>query len=381
MKAAYIDVHALQTLPYSNTNRDDLGSPKTVVFGGYERTRISSQSWKRVIRHEVEQRLGDPAVRTRRLVGAVAEELRERGWDEGPAEEAGRQIIVSAGMKLEPKKKGLEGRAQDTSVLFYLPQAAISELADVASGYPDAIGAEMAKKKPSKQGVLPTDEVTQILKSRSGTINLFGRMLAELPGGQVDGATQFAHAFTVHGTAVETDFFTAVDDIPREDDHGSGHMNVGEFSSGTFYRYANINLAQLLDNLGGDEETTRELVTQFLRAFIATVPTGKQNATAAQTVPELVHVSVRADRPVSYAAAFEEPIQSAAGFAARAQTRMDSYAGQLNRVWWDDTSTAFHAGINLDKELPNLGSRVESYPALVSSVLENTSGSAGDANT
>lgn len=381
MKAAYIDVHALQALPYSNTNRDDLGSPKTVVFGGYERTRISSQSWKRVIRHEVEKRLGDPAVRTRRLVGAVAEELRGRGWDDGPAEEAGRQVIVSAGMKLEPKKKGQEDRARDTSVLFYLPRAAISELADVASGHAEAIGEEMAKKKPSKQGVLPAEEVTQILKSRSGTINLFGRMLAELPGGQVDGAIQFAHAFTVHGTAVETDFFTAVDDIPREDDHGSGHMNVGEFSSGTFYRYANINLAQLLDNLGGDEETARELVAQFLRAFITTVPTGKQNATGAQTVPELVHVSVRADRPVSYAAAFEEPIQSAAGFTARAQTRMDSYAEQLNRVWWEDTSTAFHAGINLDKELPNLGSRVESYPGLISSVLENTGGTAGEANT
>lgn len=35
----FLDIHAIQTLPYSNINRDDLGSPKTVVYGGRERTR------------------------------------------------------------------------------------------------------------------------------------------------------------------------------------------------------------------------------------------------------------------------------------------------------------------------------------------------------
>jgi CRISPR system Cascade subunit CasC len=25
----YVDIHALQTVPYANLNRDDLGSPKT----------------------------------------------------------------------------------------------------------------------------------------------------------------------------------------------------------------------------------------------------------------------------------------------------------------------------------------------------------------
>ena len=50
--ALYVDIHALQTVPYANLNRDDLGSPKTVIYGGAERTRVSSQSWKRVVRHE-----------------------------------------------------------------------------------------------------------------------------------------------------------------------------------------------------------------------------------------------------------------------------------------------------------------------------------------
>lgn len=372
MTAVYIDVHALHTLPYSNVNRDDLGSPKTVVFGGSERTRISSQSWKRVVRHKVEERLADPAVRTRRLIGAIAAVLQGRGWEGRTAEEAGRQVVLSAGkgIKVEPKKKGQEDKPQDTSVLFYLPEAAITELADLAAGYEEALAAEADKKKPAAKGVLPSDEIIDILRARSGTINLFGRMLAELPGAEVDGAVQFAHAFTVHGTTVETDFFTAVDDIPKDDDHGSGHMNVGEFSSGTFYRYANINLSQLLGNIGGDTETAHELVTQFLRAFIDTVPSGKQNATAAQTPPGLVHVCVRTDRPMSYAAAFEEPIPSTGGFSAQAQSRLDSYAGELDRAWWQDTSTSFHSGINLVKELPHLGRYVASYPGLITSAIE-----------
>ena len=70
----YVDIHALQTVPYANLNRDDLGSPKTVIYGGAERTRVSSQSWKRVVRHEIERRLGDPAIRTRRSLPCVIEQ-------------------------------------------------------------------------------------------------------------------------------------------------------------------------------------------------------------------------------------------------------------------------------------------------------------------
>src|SRR5699024_12836050 len=76
----YLDIHALQTLPYSNVNRDDLGLPKVLEYGGAERTRVSSQSWKRAVRHQVEARLADPAVRTRRIISAVAERLTAQAW-------------------------------------------------------------------------------------------------------------------------------------------------------------------------------------------------------------------------------------------------------------------------------------------------------------
>ena len=46
----YIDIHVLQTVPPSCVNRDDTGSPKTAVYGGVTRARVSSQAWKRAMR-------------------------------------------------------------------------------------------------------------------------------------------------------------------------------------------------------------------------------------------------------------------------------------------------------------------------------------------
>ena len=45
----YLDVHVLQTVPPSCVNRDDTGSPKTAIYGGTTRARVSSQAWKHAI--------------------------------------------------------------------------------------------------------------------------------------------------------------------------------------------------------------------------------------------------------------------------------------------------------------------------------------------
>lgn len=50
----FVDIHVLQTLPPSNPNRDDTGAPKTAMFGGVRRMRISSQAIKRAVRKDFE---------------------------------------------------------------------------------------------------------------------------------------------------------------------------------------------------------------------------------------------------------------------------------------------------------------------------------------
>ena len=207
----------------------------------------------------------------------------------------------------------------------------MEQLAAIVAEHRDLVAAEAAKKEPKP--VLPQDRVAAVLRSKNASIQLLGRMLAELPGGEVDGAVQFAHAFTTHGTVVETDFFTAVDDIEKEGDAGSAHMNAAQFSAGTFYRYANVGLGGLLENLDGDTATARELTGEFLRAFVTTVPSGKQNATAAQTIPDLVYIAVRSDRPVSFAPAFEEPVRAELGNGTPSRDAFCGYAALLNEYW------------------------------------------------
>ncbi len=369
----FIDIHALQTVPFSNLNRDDQGAPKTVIFGGAERTRISSQSWKRAIRRKVEHILGDPAVRTRRVVRGVAERLEQQGWSQEEAEAAGRQVARSAGngIKLERSRDEQDEEVLTTSVLLYLPEAGMDELTAIAAEHRDAVVAEEKKPENKRKGVLPGEAIAEVLGHRNGTINLFGRMLAELPGANVDGAVQFAHAFTTHGTRVEYDFFSAVDDVEQQlGIPGSGHINTAMFSSGTFYRYANIDLRGLAANLGKDTATARELVTVFLNAFITELPTGKTTATAPASVPDLVHIAVRDDRPLSFASAFETPVQSEGGHITPSLSAVDAYAGSVNALLGiDHRLWSGHTIAGEDKETTRLGDRHESFAALVAAAV------------
>jgi len=45
-----IQLHLLQSFPATCLNRDDVGAPKNLIFGGATRARVSSQCWKRHIR-------------------------------------------------------------------------------------------------------------------------------------------------------------------------------------------------------------------------------------------------------------------------------------------------------------------------------------------
>ncbi|WP_304402345.1 type I-E CRISPR-associated protein Cas7/Cse4/CasC [uncultured Allobaculum sp.] len=78
-KNIYVDINIIQTVPASNINRDDTGSPKTCIYGGVTRARVSSQAWKRAVRLAFKDMLPEEAVgvRTKKIVGLVEEELKK----------------------------------------------------------------------------------------------------------------------------------------------------------------------------------------------------------------------------------------------------------------------------------------------------------------
>lgn len=339
--ARFIDVHALQSVPFANLNRDDTNSVKTVQYGNVLRTRVSSQSWKRAMREVFQERIGETAVRTRRIGERVSRELEQRGWPTALAERAGGHVAAGSSIKFELAKERGESKKIVpnkvlTNALVYVPETAVSELADLADSHRGDIEAAKDIAKPSDKSVLPKAEIDAILRTRNGVINLFGRMLAEVDDAGVDGAVQVAHALTTHETDVEMDYFSAVDDVTDvwEDSTGSGHMGHAEFSAGTFYRYATIDLRELAANIGDDAEAVRDLASAFLSAFIESLPQAKKNSTAVHTVPGLVCFSVRADRPLSLAAAFEKPVRAPreGGFEEASVKRLAQYVQAVAKL-------------------------------------------------
>ncbi|CAL2073530.1 Type I-E CRISPR-associated protein Cas7/Cse4/CasC [Streptomyces murinus] len=361
----YLDLNALQSVPAANLNRDDLGSPKQVRYGNALRIRVSSQSWKRVIRHGVEQDLGEKAARTRMVPVKVRQALERAGWSAELAAFAGAQVAASAG------KKGIgTEKAGHTSVLLFLPEAAIDELAAVCTEHREALEDAQGKKNPGQ--VLPPSVVEAILKRRTASISLLGRMLAELPDANVDGAAQVAHAFTTHAAEPQRDYFTAVDDWLGEAETGSGHLDTAEFSAGVFYRYGTVNVTDLLKNLEGDAKAARTVLASFAEHFLLSLPQAKKNSTAPHTLPDLAYLAAREHRPLSLAAAFETPVAAdrQGGFSQPSRTALDTYARNINRLT-GERHRPFHGHTAIDPEekFSGLGTAHDSYHQLVEAAV------------
>ena len=320
----FLDVHILHAVPYSNLNRDNLGTPKQMIYGGTARARISSQCTKRAARLWLESNtdLGE-ALRTRRLPQSLREELSgSHGFADEDACEAVRQLFKLAGIKVAETPAGeLQG-----DQLTFTTAAAARRLAHKVAARQEAILDEDFRPTKSVK-----DDLLEPLRAHNAVIALCGRMLTESSAGvNVDGALQVAHAFTTHASAVEQDYFTAVDDVIQGDDEetGAGHINVNEFTSGVFYRHATVGLESLRESLDGSEATVADTASSFIRAFTLSEPTGKQNAANAHTRPALVAAVLRRDRPASFAAAFENPVSAArdGGHMAESIARLASHA-------------------------------------------------------
>ena len=334
MTARFIDIHILHTVPFSNLNRDDLGSPKVVVYGGATRGRISSQCWKRATREHMQDNLADvpgydTTLRTRRAVPHLALSLQALGWDEADALTASRvafaafmkEAKVDAGSEVAEvvdvsavaSKRGPEASGDIGNVLLFLTQSQYDEIADLISANREQVltaGAAKASKTAKAAYDKGTGKlVEKVIADPRGLVSVFGRMLASLPSGNVESGVQVAHALTTHETATEFDYFSAVDDLNTHEDTGAGHIGTGEFTSGVYYRYATVDLDDLTANTGSVDDAGL-LTTQFLHSFVKSLPSGKSNATAPHTLPGLVVLTVRDDKPVSYASAYEKPVRA-----------------------------------------------------------------------
>lgn len=320
--ALTIDIHALQTLPPSLINRDDTGAPKSAVYGGVPRQRVSSQAWKRAIRKYFESEIAPESVgdRSKRLPEKIARKVQEHeGWDAERAQKEVAELFKAAGIKTEVDAKRIKAlkdseetteeelaaaQYPQTKYLLFLSPHQIERAAEAII----AADGEKIKKKDALE-ILDTQH--------SVDMALFGRMVADDAAYNVDAAVQVAHALGIHASAPEFDYFTAVDDLAEEgEETGAGMIGTVQMMSSTLYRYATVNLDGLTQNLDS-AENAKQAAVNFVDAFIKSMPTGKINTFANQTMPELIYIAVRDTRPVSLVTAFEEPVEPTAGQSLR----------------------------------------------------------------
>lgn len=309
----YLDLHVLQSLPPSNVNRDDTGSPKTATFGGTKRARVSSQAWKRAMRLDFQRRLdaSELGVRSKRLPRLLADAISEQEASLG--DEAAMKLATDLLGKLDltvkpPRGKEKEPDAdKESEYLVFLSRRQIDNLA----GY--AVRTHQNDEKLNKK-----EAVAIAMLEHSIDIALFGRMVANLTDINVDAAAQVAHALSVHSVDNEFDYFTAVDDVDNDGHAGAGMIGTVEFNSSTLYRYATVNVPALHETLG-DTDATVKAVETFIESFARSMPTGKQNTFANRTLPHAVMATIRYDQPINLAGAFEIPVSPGGGKSRLAQ--------------------------------------------------------------
>lgn len=352
MSRTLIDIHILQTVPPSNLNRDDTGSPKTATYGGVRRSRVSSQAWKRATRVAFDSHLdaSELGTRTKRVVELLAEEITNQAPElESRAMELATETIKAVGIEVKAPEKDA---APQSSYLLFLSRRQVQNLAGAAV---EAAGADDVKKALKEARVKTLAD-----RDHSVDIALFGRMVADQADINVDAAAQVAHAISVHPVETEFDYYTAVDDRIGDDETGAGMIGTVEFNSSTLYRYATVDVNRLADNLGSTL-AVRRAVEAFLESFVRSMPSGKQNTFANRTLPEAVVVLARETQPINLVGAFENPVRESerAGRIKRAADALRDEAHEIERAYGEQPIDSWVTRVGDDTaSLDDLGPNV-----------------------
>lgn len=346
-----VEFHAIKSFAASNLNRDDVGKPKEMSYGGAKRLRLSSQAQKRPqrkgevfnsFRQYAEEAYGStPMIRTTRIMRILSDRLTEAGLPLDKAIEGAKAVVATlkkaetakeeqsaAPAEEKPTKtaKPKKGAAQDEAKD---PRDETTQMIALSIGEIDEIVRVLAAVKSKSDPKWATEAIESLKttgartkRQRRGELSiecaLFGRMVTSDIFSNISSAIQVSHAFTVHGAETERDYWTGVDDFKEEHgEAGSGMIDTRRFGSGVFYQYALIDVTQLLENLRrgfvllSEEEiqaAARDVLCAYGIAFAQQNPTGHQNSFASHPVPEFVYVEVGNKFPTSAAAAYEKPI-------------------------------------------------------------------------
>lgn len=338
-----LEIHILQSFPPANLNRDENGMPKSTVFGGRPRARISSQCQKRAVRlfYQDYSNLAPEqfADRSRAWLPELKKLLVEQGIAEAEAEVAAR-LALEDGLKLK-----LDEKTGESKTIVFLGRTEIAAIANILISNWNTIEPALSGENPQlpakDPNIAKVIEKALVDTGKPGDVALFGRMMASLPTVNVDAAVQMAHAISVNKLQQEFDFFTAVDDLGSSEDTGADHMGETGYNSSTYYRFSVLDTEQLKRNLGASDEQAASVATAFAEAFVKAIPTGHQNGFAAHSWPAAVLAVIRQGQPVSLVDAFEDPVAPRGGksLLENAVFKLDEHWAELSKMYGEKPVT------------------------------------------
>ena len=373
----HLELHIIQSVPVACLNRDDLNSPKTAVFGGVQRARVSSQSWKRAIREMAKEM--DSSLfkgnRSRRMVYELTTKLESKNVAKDIAVIIAEQ--VAGIVETLDSKKDTDGFKKIKTLMFFsdleydaIVNAVTDEIKRVAEKVlssskvvedfkvsiekmDDEKEKEAAKKKLDELKKKVTKNYSALKKAfgnktiknaiksakllDAADIALFGRMVANDHSLTVEAASMFSHALSTHKADNEIDFFAAVDDLQSKEEFGAGMTSTLEFNSATYYRFAALNLNMLADTehlASMTREERQNVVRTFVEATVKAIPGARKNTMNSNTLPVYVLSVVREKgHPIQLVNAFENPIKSTQGYIDESIKRLNAEYADLRETW------------------------------------------------
>ncbi|MDR0788108.1 MAG: type I-E CRISPR-associated protein Cas7/Cse4/CasC [Gemmatimonadota bacterium] len=320
----FLQLHLLTAYPPSNLNRDDTGRPKTVVFGGEPRLRVSSQSLKRAWRTSsvFAGTLGDRVgARTQRFGEELYHRLVAGGLGAEQALSTAKEIAGVFG-KLADDKNGKPA---------YIKQLVFISPEEKAKAF------ELVDKVIQGESIKPNAKDILVTVDSAADIAMFGRMLADAPAFNREAAVQVAHALTTHKAAVEDDYYVAVDDLKNaaeHDDVGTSFIGVQEYGSGLFYIYVCIDCDLLKKNLGADAELAADAIEALITSAATVSPTGKQASFASRARASFMMAERGTQQPRTLAAAFLKPVRDGVGGVLDASVEaLSRFSDNLDAVY------------------------------------------------
>ena len=332
----FLQIHTLHSYTAALLNRDDSGMSKRLPYGGTLRTRISSQCLKRHWRmaEEDPHALGklqgaEDSYRSRELVTKLIF---------APLKEKYREDVLQA---LEPEfqkavygDKADKGKASRQSLLLGAPEIRwLAKQAELLAGkVTNAAEIKSATETWSK------DFKTNINVLRASTVlpagltaALFGRMVTSDPSANIDAPIHVAHAFTVHASETESDYFTAVDDLKTDaDDGGADTIQETELTSGLFYGYVVIDLPGLISNCGDDKDLAARIVHNLIYLIAEISPGAKHGSTAPYGRADFLLLEAGDRQPRSLAGAYRKAV---APDLEQAVTALTNHLTNLDAVY------------------------------------------------